>query len=160
DLYYMGQYDEAMALVTKYEPRFANDKDLALIAGYVHAHNLQKQEALADFTRALERDPKMATGYVNRGFILNDLHQPAGAVGDFKTALKLQPNYPEAHLGLAYADLELHRPKAALAQLDGARKQLGKTRAWHLGRAEAFRQTQDFVHADPEYRAALDEDPN
>ncbi len=160
DLYYLGKYDEALALVTKYETILPDNKDLALVAGYVHSHYNQKNEALADFTRALDRDPKMATGYVDRGFILNDLHQGAKAVKDFEAAIKLQPNYGEAHLGLAYADLQLHRPKPALVQLVAVQKLLGKSHAWHLARAEAFRQEQDFLHAEAEYRVALQEDPN
>jgi tetratricopeptide (TPR) repeat protein len=160
DLYYLARYDEALALVTKYESIIPNDKDLALIAGYVHAHNGQNREALADYTRALERDPKMALGYGNRGFILNDLHQAAKAVKDFQAAIQLDPNYGEAHLGLAYADLQLHRPKASLNQLEVTQKLLGKSHAWHLARAEAFRQEQDFSHAEPEYRIALQETPN
>jgi tetratricopeptide (TPR) repeat protein len=160
DLYYLQRYDEALALVTKYEPILPNDKDLALVAGYVHAHKGQLQEALADYNRALERDPKIATGYVNRGFVLNDLRQPAKAAEDFKTALTLQPDYGEAHLGLAFSNLQLHRPKPALAQLELAQKILGKSHALHLARAEAFRQEQDFVRAEPEYRIALQEDPN
>ena len=160
DLYYLGRYDEALALVTRYEPILPNDKDLALVAGYVHGHNGQLQEALADYTRALERDPKIATGYVNRGFVLNDLRQPGRAAQDFKSALQLQPDYGEAHLGLAFADLQMHRPKPALTQLDAAQKILGKSHALHLARAEGFRQEQDFAHAEPEYRIALQETPN
>jgi tetratricopeptide (TPR) repeat protein len=160
DLYYLGRLDEALALVTKYEPILKNDKDLPLIAGNVHAHNGDLQTALKDFTLALERDPKMATGYVNRGFVLNDLKDPAKSSEDFKTALKLQPGYGEAHLGLAFADLQLHRPRPALRELDAAQKILGKSHAWHLARAEAFRQGQDFPHAAGEYRIALAEDPN
>ncbi len=160
DLYYLGRYDEALALVNKYDSILTNDKDLPLIAGYVHAHNGQSREALADFTRALERDPKMATGYENRGFVLNDLREAGKASKDFQTALQLQPNYGEAHLGLAYADLQLHRPKPALSQLDAVQKLLGKSHAWHFARAEAFRQEQDFSHAEPEYRVALQETPN
>lgn len=160
DLFYLGRYQEAMALVTKYDPILANDKDLALIAGYVHAHNGQSREALSDFTLALERDPKMATGYVNRGFVLNDLHEGAQAAKDFQTALQLRPDYGEAHLGLAFADLQLHQPKPALAQLDAAQKLLGKSHSWHLARAEAFRQAQDFARAEPEYKLALEEVPN
>ena len=160
DLYYLGRFADASALVNKYEPIFSNDKDLALIAGYLHVRDGKLREALNDFTRALERDPKMATGYVNRGFVLNDLKEPAKAVKDFQMALQLQPNYGEAHLGLAYADLQLHRPKAALNQLDAAQKTLGKSHSWHLARAEAYRQEQDFVHAEPEYRVALEETPN
>ena len=160
DLYYLGRYDEALALVNKYDSILTNDKDLPLIAGYVHAHNGQSREALADFTRALERDPKMATGYENRGFVLNDLREAGKASKDFQTALQLQPNYGEAHLGLAYADLQLHRPKPALVQLDAAQKILGKSHAWHLARAESFRQEQDFSHAEMEYRIGLQETPN
>jgi tetratricopeptide (TPR) repeat protein len=159
DLYYLGRYDEALALVTKYEPILKNDKDLPLIAGNVHAHNGDLEPALKDFTLALERDPKMATGYVNRGFVLNDLKDPRRSSEDFKTALKLQPGYGEAHLGLAFADLQLRRPRPALRELDAAQKILGKSHAWHLARAEAFRQGQDYPHAAGEYRIALAEDP-
>jgi len=126
----------------------------------VHARNGQKREAVADFSRALERDPKMATGYVNRGFALNDLHEGGRAVQDFQTAIQLAPNYGEAHLGLAYADLQMHRPSPALKQLDIAEKILGKSHADHLARAEAFRQKQDFAHAEQEYRVALADTPN
>ena len=160
DLYYLQRYDEAMALVTKYEPVIPNDKDLALIAGYVHTHDGQFRDAIADYTRALERDPKMSLGYANRGFVLNDLHEAGKAVKDFQTAIQLQPDYGEAHLGFAYADLQLHRPKSALSQLEISQKLLGKSHAWHLARAEAFRQEQDFAHAEPEYRVALQETPN
>jgi tetratricopeptide (TPR) repeat protein len=148
DLYYLGQFQDALTLATKYESIISDDKDLALVAGYVHAHNGESREALADFTRALERDPNMATGYVNRGFILNDLREPDKATRDFQTAIRLQSNYGEAHLGLAYADLQLHRPKPALVQLAVAQKILGKSHAFHLARAEAFRQEQDFLHAE------------
>ncbi len=160
DLFYLGHYDEALALTTKYDSILANDKDLPLVAGYVHAHYGQSREALADFTLALERDPQMATGYVNRGFILNDLKEGGKAARDFQIAIKLQPDYGEAHLGLAYADLQLHHPKPALTQLAVAQKALGKSHAWHLARAEAFRQEQDFSHAEPEYRIALQQQPN
>ena len=56
------------------------------------------QPALKNFSLALERDPKMATGYVNRGFVLNDLKDPRKSSDDFKTALKLQPSLPRYRL--------------------------------------------------------------
>ncbi|MGA2353721.1 MAG: tetratricopeptide repeat protein [Terriglobales bacterium] len=160
DLYYLGHYDEALALANKYDSVLANDKDLPLIKGYVHAHDGHLHDAIDDFTRALEIDPNMAPGFEARGFVLNDLHEAAKAVADFRTALRLQPNYGEAHLGLAYADLQLHRPQPALIQLEAAQKALGKSHAYHLARAEAYRQEQNFTRAEPEYRAALEEEPN
>ena len=160
DLYYLDRYQEALALITKYEPILPDDKDLPLVAGNIHAHDGQLHQALDDYTRALQRDPKMATGYVNRGFVSNDLHEAGKAVLDFQTAIQLQKDYGEAHLGLAFADLQLHRPKPALSQLEAAQKILGKSHAWHLARAEAFRQEQDFTHAETEYKVALEETPN
>ncbi|MBZ5687267.1 MAG: tetratricopeptide repeat protein [Acidobacteriia bacterium] len=160
DLYYLGRYDEALSLAKKHELSLPNDKDLPLIAGNVYVHNHDLESALESFTRALELDPKMATGYVNRGFVWNDLKQAAKASKDFQTALRLQPDYGEAHLGLAYADLQLHRPRPALKQLESAQRTLGKSRPWHLARAEAFRQEVDYPHAAGEYRIALAEDAN
>jgi tetratricopeptide (TPR) repeat protein len=160
DLYYLDRMDEALALIAKYEPILPDDKDLPLVAGNIHAHNGKLAEALDNYTLALKNDPKMALGYANRGFVLNDLRRAGEASRDFHTALELQPNYGEAHLGLAYSDLQLHRSKPALGQLDAAQKILGKSHAWHLARAEAFRQEQDFAHAEPEYKIALQETPN
>jgi tetratricopeptide (TPR) repeat protein len=159
-LYYLNRYDEALALVTKYQPIMPTDKDLPLVAGNIHAHTGHPQEAVVDYTRALELDPKMPVGYADRGFVYNDLKQANKAVGDFKTAIQLQPDYGEAHLGLAFADLQLHRPKPALTQLDISQKLMGKSHVWHVARAEGFRQEQDFAHAEPEYRIALQEVPN
>ncbi len=160
DLYYLNRLDEALALIAKYEPILPDDKDLPLVAGNIHAHNGKLPEAVDDYTLAVKNDPKMAAGYANRGFVLNDLRRAGEASKDFHTALDLQPNYGEAHLGLAYSDLQLHRAKPALAQLDAAQKILGKSHALHLARAEAFRQEQDFTHAESEYKIALQETPN
>jgi tetratricopeptide (TPR) repeat protein len=160
DLYYLGRYDEALALTQRYQTVLPKDKDLPFIAGNVHAHKGELNDALNDFTEAVELDPKMAAGYANRGFVLNDLHEADKAEKDFETALQIQPDFGEAHLGLAYAELQLRRPASALTQLDAAQRALGKSHALHLARAEAFRQEQDFSHAGAEYRIALAETPN
>jgi tetratricopeptide (TPR) repeat protein len=158
DLYYLGRHQEALELSLKYEPRLANNKDFALIEGYVHARSGLLQDALADFTRALARDPKMATGYVSRGYVYNDLLAPEKAVRDFYAALDLQPEYGEAHLGLAFAYLQQRRAQLAAEQLDLADRILGKSRTSRLGHAEAFRQKRQFALAVVEYQAALLED--
>ncbi len=160
DLYYLGRYQDALDLATKYEKILHNNRDLALIIGYVQVRFDHLEDALAAFTLAVQRDPTMATGFANRGFVLNDLRQPNKAVTDFQTALKLKPDYGEAHLGLAYAYLQLRRPTLALVQLDKSKALLGQPRPWHLARAEAFRQERQFPQAEGEYRVALKEDPN
>lgn len=160
DLYDLGRYDDALALAAKYRPIFPDDKDLPFIAGNVDAHEGHLKEALEDYTQAIAHDPKMVAGYSNRGFVFNDLREANKAANDFQKALQIDPNFGEAHLGLAYAELQLHQPAIALKHLDSARKSLGESHSWHLARAEAYRQEQDFGHAGSEYRVALAETPN
>ncbi|HET7208019.1 MAG TPA: tetratricopeptide repeat protein [Terriglobales bacterium] len=155
DLLFLNRYQDAMQIVRRFEPVLPKDKDLRLIAGYVDAHNGDLQAAVNDFSEALERDPQMSTGYMNRGYVENDLRLAARAENDFKQAIKLRPDYGEAHLGLAYSYLQLRSAKAALKETDIAEKILGESRPLHLARAEAYRQRVMLTKAVPEYRAAL-----
>jgi len=155
DLLFMNRYDEAMAIVRRFEPSLPKDKDLPLIAGYVYAHNGQHQEAVSAFTRALEHDPNMSTGYMNRGYVLNDMRLAGKAEADFRKALKLRPDYGEAHLGLAYSLLQLRRPQAALNEAELAQRTLGESGSLHLAKAEAYRQRAMLPRAEAEYQNAL-----
>ncbi|GAC1431639.1 MAG: hypothetical protein NVS1B11_01020 [Terriglobales bacterium] len=154
DLVFLNRYEEAAEIVKKYEPILPKDKDLHLIAGYVLTHNGHSREAEAEFTKALALEPT-ATGYVNRGYVRNDLREATKAEQDFVAALKLRPDYGEAHLGLAYSYLQLRRAKPALKEADLAGKMMGESASTHLARAEAYRQQIMFRKAEGEYRAAL-----
>jgi tetratricopeptide (TPR) repeat protein len=155
DLLFMNRYDEAMAVVQRFEPSLPKDRDLPLIAGYVYAHNGQHQQAVDAFTRALEHDPQMATGYMNRGYVWNDMRMPTRAEQDFRKAIALRADYGEAHLGLAYSMLQLRRPQAALKEAELAERNLPESGSLHLARAEAYRQRSMFGRAEGEYERAL-----
>src|SRR5436190_6597303 len=107
-----------MKIVQQYAPLLTKDKDLPLVAGYVHARQGKPRDAEADFTRSLAIEPNDATAYMNRGFVRNDLREASKAVADFEAALKLRKDDGEAHLGLAFADLQLHRAKPAIHEAD------------------------------------------
>jgi tetratricopeptide (TPR) repeat protein len=97
----------------------------------------------------------MAPGYMNRGYVRNDLKEAAEAATDFENAIRLRSDYGEAHLGLAMADLQLHRASKALKEVNVAEKLLGQSRVTHMTRAEAYRQRVMLLDAEKEYRAAL-----
>lgn len=159
DLFYLNRYDDALRVVEHYKPILPKEKDLWLISGYVHTRAGLLTKAVDDFSHALELDSKMATGYVNRGFVFNDTQNAQQAASDFETALKLRPDYGEAHLGMAYANLQLHRPKLALQQANTAERLLGESKATHLARAGAYRQQLLLAEATKEYQAALNYEP-
>lgn len=160
DLLFLNRYDEAYKIVQEYEPILPRDKDLRLIAGYYDVHVRELQEAVNDFTAALELDPDNPTGHVNRGYVYNDLRQASKAEVDFEAAIKARPNYGEAYLGLAFSYLQLRRAKPALREADLAEKYMGESGPIHLARAEAYRQEMKLRDAEAQYRAALKFVPN
>jgi len=160
DLLFLKRLDEAMKIVERYQPILKDDRDLYLIAGYVHADHDEKEASVEDFTRALEIDPQMAVGYMNRGYVYNDMRLATKAEQDFRKALALNPQYGEAHLGLAYALLQLRRSTAALKEAEVASRLLPESESLHLVKAEGYRQRAMLTRAEGEYKQALKLNPN
>ncbi len=160
DLLHLELYDELGALTARYLDSLPKEPDIPLLAGYVHKHSGQLEQAREDFTRALALDSKMVTGYVNRGYVLKELHQPDAAAADFESALRLDAKNSEAHLGLAYASLDLHHSQVALRQAQLAQDLMGDSLPIHLIRATAYGDLGLLNHAVSEYRAALKLAPN
>lgn len=158
-LYDLGRYDDVLALTTRYENILPKEANFPLLTAHVHKQSQLLDEAVDDYSRAIERDPRMVDAYVNRGYVENDLQQPQQAVADFHQALQLNANNGIAHLGLAFADLQLRRGKDALEQADAAQKLMGESGATHLARATAYRQMRSLMNAEIEYRAALKYSP-
>jgi len=160
DLLYLQQYDDLLQLTSQYETVLPNEPNIPLLAGYGHKHAMQLDQAQEDFSHALERDPEIVTAYVNRGYVLHDLHQPEAAASDFESALRREPKNGEAHLGLAYASLDLHRPRVALEQVQLAQETMGDSKPIHLIRAVAYGQNGMLIKSAGEYRVALKYSPD
>ena len=160
DYYNLGRYDEVLALVSRYEGTMPKEANFPLLAGHVHKQNQLLQQAIDDFSRALEKDPKMFEALVNRGYVRNDMQDAQAAIRDFEPALKMNPNSGIAHLGLAFSYLQLHRSREALEETNKAEKLLGELGATHMARATAYRQMRVLDKAVSEYRIALKYSPD
>lgn len=160
DLLDLQKYNQLLSLTKRYNRILPHEPDIPLLAGYVHEHDGQLQLAREDFSEALDRNPDIATAYVNRGYVLHDLHRPREAAADFESALKLEPKDAEAHLGLAYASLDLRKPLMALREAALARQTMGNSEPVHLIRATAFGLQGYLSKAAAEYRAALKFSPD
>jgi tetratricopeptide (TPR) repeat protein len=155
DLLRLGEYRELQALTAKYKDVFPKEPNIPLLAGYVSKHDGRLEQAVEEFTEALRRDPNIVTAYTNRGFVLNDLHQPGRAASDFEQALKREPQNAEAHMGLAFAELNLGHLQAAVRQTQLAEAVAGESGLIHAIRATAYGREGLLTKSAAEYRAAL-----
>lgn len=155
DLYNLGRYDDVLALVSRYETVLPKEPNFPLLAGHVHRQSQLLQQAIDDFTRALQKDPRMVEALVNRGYVRNDMQDAQGAIRDFQPALQLSPDDGVAHLGLAFSYLQVHRSPQALEETERSEKLLGEMGATHMARATAYRQMRVLDKAEKEYRLAI-----
>src|SRR6185437_12831505 len=160
DLYNLGRYDDVLALVSRYESVLPKEPNFPLLAGHVHRQNQLLQQAIDDFTRALEKDPRMTEALVNRGYVRNDMQDAQNAIHDFEPAVKADPQNGIAHLGLAFSYLQLHRSRESVKETETARKILGDNGAIHVALASAYRQMRILSKAEAEYRTALKFSPD
>lgn len=155
DLYNLGRYDDVLALVSRFEAILPKEPNFPLLAGHVHKQSQLLQQSIDDYSRALEKDPKMVEAYVNRGYVRNDMQDAQAAIRDFEPALKLSPDNGIAHLGLAFSNLQLHHSREALAETARAEKLMGESGAMHMAYATAYRQMRILDKAEKEYRLAM-----
>jgi tetratricopeptide (TPR) repeat protein len=126
--------------------------------------------AIADFSKALEIDPRMTQAYNNRGSAYDDQGQFNRAIADFTKALEIDPTYAQAYYnrGLAYARHgQIDRARADFnkaAALDPRYGQGNAVALNHLGVAWAKEGWLDFaisyftkaLEIDPRYAEAYD----
>ncbi|MBF8188752.1 tetratricopeptide repeat protein [Nonomuraea sp. K274] len=124
-----GRYDAAMELVQQAidlaETHLPDEHPIHRLV--LHANRAlllamagRGEEALADYTRAIEADPGYPDYYLERGNLLDKLGRPEEALADYETVMRLSPPFPEAY----YNRAEL---RFAAGDLDGARADLDHT---------------------------------
>lgn len=91
----------------------ANRGQLLAMAG-------RTEEALADYTRAVEADPGYPDYYLERGNLLHRLGRSEEALADYEAVMRLSPPFPEAYYNRAEV-------RFAAGDLDGARADLDHT---------------------------------
>ncbi|TQS30295.1 tetratricopeptide repeat protein [Microbispora sp. KK1-11] len=122
-----GRVDEALGLVRSAID--LADRDLAPDDHPVHRMVLfanraqllarlgRREEALADFDRAVAIDPGFPDHYLDRGNLLFEMGRTDEALADYETAMRVSPPLPEAYYNRAEMRL-------AAGDLDGARADL------------------------------------
>lgn len=99
----------------------------------------QHQQAIADYSRAIELDPHSASAYSNRGFAYYNLKRFNEAITDCSRAIELDPNFAYVHHNRGFAYYNLQQYHQALKdfeqalRLDPADKKAASAKEWVKG---------------------------
>jgi tetratricopeptide (TPR) repeat protein len=75
-----------------------SDYDDAVLDGVSHLNTNKPEEALADFTRAIEIDQTRADGWAGRGNVWQAMGQYEASLQDYDKAIEIDPNLANAYI--------------------------------------------------------------
>jgi tetratricopeptide (TPR) repeat protein len=79
-----------------------------------------RQEAIIDFSRAIDGNPNDFLAYYNRGMAKSSLGNPKQAIIDYDRAITLNPKFAQAYVGRGIIKYESGNKKDAISDLDRA----------------------------------------
>jgi tetratricopeptide (TPR) repeat protein len=117
-------------------------------------------DALAEYTVAMNLKPGLAEPHNNAGLIYEQRNQIFDAIREYQTALALQPDYEEAHNNLGNAYLRINAVDDAIREYHAALDLSPRFTAAHYNLANAYAETGRFPEAVREYQEAIALDPD
>ena len=118
-----GNIDIAISLINK-SLELKNDWEIPYFYRAVAYHSLEKyDEAILDYTKAIQLNPQMIDAYYNRAKIIltrKDIKEPNihQAINDLEIAINLDPKFLDALYAIAAAHKKLGNYQTALEYLD------------------------------------------
>jgi Flp pilus assembly protein TadD len=147
---------EQLEACTQLIKQWPKDSRAYLHRGLVLLDGMKLDQAIADFTRAHELDPRSPWPLANRGMSYAWKSDRERAEQDFKAVRAVDPNNPVIARGEALLDMEAGDLEGAIADLNAILAR-DPDDAWSLRmRSDAYQQIGDFKKAETDReRAAI-----
>lgn len=117
-------------------------------------------EAIAEYSKAIELDPQIAAAYNNRGVIYDNSEQYQSAIENYNKAIELDPNYKIAYYnrGNTYGNLGQH--EKAIEDYNKAIELDSNYVIAYNNRGVAYKNLKQYEKAIQDYSKAIELDPN
>ena len=115
--------------------------------------------AIADFTAALQVDPKYVAALVERGNTYDDNGDPTNAIRDYDEAIRLDPKHANAYANRGVTNSRMGNLNAAIADFNEAIRLAPKKADTYCHRGRAYRKRQEFDKAIADFAEAIRLDP-
>ena len=116
-------------------------------------------EAIADFTKAIELDPKKVQAYYNRGIAYNDLKKYAEAIADFTKTIELEPKNVGAYVNRGNAYGGLGKYPEAIADYTKVIELTPKDEGAYYNRGSAYANLRKYAEAIADFTKAIELEP-
>ena len=131
-----------------------------LDAGQKYYNQKQWERAVAEFSKAIDLNPKLAEAYSGRGDAYSSEGESDRAIADYSVAIELNPNYDKAYLnrGNAYDDKKDY--SKAIADYNRAVALNPELAEAYNNRGYVYVETGDYNRAISDYTKAIELDQN
>jgi tetratricopeptide (TPR) repeat protein len=127
--------------------------------GIVYSDLGRYQEAVTEYRRAIELDPKYAAPHNGLGNVYGDLGRYQEAVTEYRRAIELDPKYATPHNGLGNVYGDLGRHEEAIAAYQRAIELDPKYTYPHNGLGNVYADLGRYEEAIAAYQQAIELDP-
>jgi tetratricopeptide (TPR) repeat protein len=119
-LFAAGSYDRAALVLESSLKEHSQNAEAHLLLGQVYTIEGRRAEAIEQFTRGIELEPKSAVAHNTLGTALNHFAEFDEARKAFEQAIVLDPNLVQAHINLAMSLAQGSDLRGATEQLETA----------------------------------------
>ncbi len=156
------RYDDSIRECTREingEIRMQNTAISYFNRGLAYQSKEQYDQAIADYTKAIELDPKYARPYNNRGLAYKNKGQYDQAIADFTKAIELDPKYTYAYYNRGNAYQSKGQYDQAIADFTKAIELDPKFTNAYYNRGFAYKNKGQYDQAIADYSKAIELDP-
>jgi len=128
--------------------------------GLAYRHLGKYKQALADYDKAIQFNPKYAEAYNNRGVVYSNLGNDQQALGDYDKAIELNPTYAEAYNNRGLAYRHLGNDRLTIRDYDKAIELNPTYAVAYYGRGTAYLHLGNYREAIGDFDRAIEMNPN
>ncbi|HKP54977.1 MAG TPA: tetratricopeptide repeat protein [Chloroflexia bacterium] len=118
--------------------RTASEANIHVQRGYDYYENRLYEQALAEYNRAIELDPKLAVAYRARGYVYYERNDYERALAEYNRAIELDTKLTKAYSNRGYVYYERNDYERALADYNRAIELDPENEAAHTGREMVY----------------------
>jgi tetratricopeptide (TPR) repeat protein len=126
---------------------------------YCYHRQNQRENALSDYTAALQLNPSLARAYAERGSLLEEMGRRRDALTDYSEALRRDPNDAEVYFRRGILEMREHRYEEARADFREATRCFPDYEAAYLQAGYASRWLNDVDSALSSFEVAINLNP-